>query len=219
MRRVDRLMKAKNRASFLMLGLVGLAAAACNPTVDPAATFSAEGEVVGVNGQALANAEVRLIKYSSDLGIFAPSAETLFAENPNGDSDIGLNVSVVKTTQTDMNGTFEMSFTGSDIAKPGGITTSDGRVEVSTVVLVVRDPSDPDKRSGVYTYQKLFMDSDKVWGAGKLDLWNAEGTADTAAASTSGLVKLSWKKLMNVRTTGVRNAYRVTISGTNTATL
>lgn len=194
----------------LLLSALSLATACGNPAVDPDATFAANGTVNNELGQPLANAEVRLIKYSSDLQLLAPTVDELFSDSPRGDNEVGLDVSVVQTARTDSSGKFVMSFKGADIAAPGGYTTGEGLVEVATVVLVVRDPADPLKRAGVYTYPKLFMQSDKEWGAGTMNLFASEAIADTSVANINGLVKLSWKKIPQ-GSSMVRNTYRVTI--------
>jgi hypothetical protein len=195
---------------LLLIGLAGLLSPACtNPTVDPAATFTAEGTVVDETGAPLTNTEVRLIKYWSDFNIFQPSVDTLFAENPNGDSAIGLGVELVAKATTNSEGEYEFTFTGEDISKPGGVMTGTGLVEVADVVVVVRDPLDTSKKSGVYTYRKTFMTSDKNWDAGELPLWDSKAEADNSNALESGLVKLSWAKLERASTTMVKNAYRV----------
>lgn len=194
----------------LLLSALSLATACGNPAVDPDATFAANGTVTNELGQPLVNAEVRLIKYSSDLQLLAPTVDELFSESPRGDTEVGLDVSVVQTVRTTSDGKFTMSFKGQDIAAPGGYTTGEGLVEVATVVLVVRDPADPLKRAGVYTYPKLFMQSDKEWGAGTMKLWAAEAVADTTVVNTTGLVKLSWKKIPQGGSM-VRNTYRVSV--------
>lgn len=194
----------------LLLSALSLATACGNPAVDPDATFTAKGTVQNELGQPLNGAEVRLIKYSSDLQLLAPTVDELFSDSPRGDNEVGLDVSVVKTITTGADGTFSMTFTGADIAAPGGYTTGEGLVEVATVVLVVRDPADPLKRAGVYTYPKLFMQSDKEWGAGTMKLLASEAIADTSIANINGLVKLSWKKIPQ-GSSMVRNTYRVTI--------
>lgn len=207
----------------LVRGLAGLAcvasfAVACgNPAVDPNATFEAQGSVVGGDGQPLANAEVRLIKYSSDTNLFAPSTEDLFSDSPASDPDIALTVGVVKTVMTGADGTFKMEFTGAEIAAPGGYTTGDGLVEVATTVIVVRDPSpmNAEKRAGVYTYSYVFQQANKIWGTGKLNMWDPQATADTSRALTHGFVDFSWKKLDRLRTTDVKNGYRVDIGAPN----
>ncbi|MCK6548073.1 hypothetical protein L6R52_19635 [Myxococcota bacterium] len=206
------------KGTLLALVVAGLGAA-CNPTVDPDATFTTSGEVVDADGQALANAEVRLIKYSSDLNLFAPTVETLFADTPSDDDEIGLKVMVVRTVRTDMSGRFEMSFTGSEIAAENGITTGDGRVEVATTVVVVRDPSDTKGNAGVYTYPYLFQDAARTWTTGKLGMWKAEATADVSNVRTTGLVDFTWKKLDRVRTSDVKNVYRLDIYGDSSARL
>lgn len=212
-------MKRLSKAGALAI-LAGVISPACNPTVDPEATFTAKGDVVDESGQPLAGAEVRLIKYSSDLNLFAPSVETLFAENPSSDPDIGLHVDVVQVVRTDMSGHFEMVFLGKDIQAENGIMTSDGRVEVATTVVVVRDPRDTMKQAGVYSYAHVYQDSDRIWEQpARMDLWSSDATADTSRAAESGLVALSWKRLERMRTSGVRNAYRVDIFGTNTPRL
>lgn len=197
---------------FILLALVGLATA-CNPTVDPAATFTAHGRVVNAAGQGVANAEVRLIRYSSDLNVLEPSTETLFADAPRGDTDLGLDVAVVQTVRTNATGNFSMSFKGADIAKPGGAMTGTGLVEVASTVLVVRDPdpSNSEKRAGVFTLPYLFQQAASDWGAGDLDLWNPEARADTSRALSGGLIELSWKRLGMLDMSTVKNAYRVDI--------
>jgi hypothetical protein len=197
--------------SLLLLGAVGAVASACtNPTVDPSATFTAKGVVVDQTGAPLANTEVRLIKYWSDFNTFQPSVETLFDDNPDGDDGV-LGVKVVDKVNTNSEGEYEFTFTGEDISKPGGVMTGTGLVEVADVVAVARDPSDVSGKSGVYTYNKLYMTSDKVWDAGELPLWDSEAEADGSTALTDGWVKLSWSKLERSSTTMVRNAYRVWI--------
>jgi hypothetical protein len=196
----------------LLLCIAGVLAPACtNPTVDPNATFTAKGVVVDETGAPLANAEVRLIKYWSDFNIFQPSVETLFAENPNGDSAIGLNVELVDKVNTNSEGEYEFEFLGSDIENPDGVMTMTGEVEVADVVVVVRDPFDTSRKSGVYTYRKTYMTSDKIWDAGELPLWDSQAEADNSDALESGLVRLSWSKLERGSSTMVKNAYRVWI--------
>ncbi len=201
---------------LLLLGAVGVLAPACtNPTVDPNATFTAKGVVVDETGAPLVDAEVRLIKYWSDLNVFQPNVETLFADNPNGDSAVGLGVAVVDTARTNSEGEYSFEFLGDDIRKPGGVTTATGEVEVADVVVVVRDPLDTTRQSGVYTYHYLFQPAAKVWDAGELGLWDSQAEADSSDALTSGLVKLSWSKLERSSSTMVRNAYRVWVEPAN----
>jgi hypothetical protein len=187
-----------------------VASACTNPTVDPSSTFTAKGVVVDRTGAPLKDAEVRLIKYSSDFNIFQPSVETLFSEDPSNhpNRDI-LDVSVVATGRTNAEGEYTFDVLGEDIAKPGGVMTSLGMVEVADVVVVARDPMDASDKSGVYTYNFLFQQAAKVWDAGQLPLWDSSAEADVSTALTSGLVKFSWAKLERSSTTQVRNAYRV----------
>src|SRR5688572_4921121 len=100
------------------LGIAALATACGNPAVDPNASFEAQGTVVDAMGKPLANAEVRLIKYSSGTNLFAPSTENLFADTPQNDPDVDLSVEIVDTIMTDASGTFKMTFLGQDIAAP-----------------------------------------------------------------------------------------------------
>jgi hypothetical protein len=197
--------------SLLLVGVAGALASACtNPTVDPNATFTAKGVVVDETGAPLVNAEVRLIKYWSDFNAFQPSVETLFADNPNSDDGV-LGVEVVDKGTTNSEGEYEFEFIGEDIEKPGGVMTTTGLVEVADVVVVVRDPSDVSGKSGVYTYRKTYMTSDKIWDAGELPLWDSNAEADGSTALVDGLVRLSWTKLERSSTTMVKNAYRVWI--------
>lgn len=206
--------------SMVAVALAGLATACGNPAVDPDATFTAKGEVVDAAGQPLANAEVRLVKYWSAANLLAPVTEDLFAETPRGEPDLGLGVAVVQSVRTDASGKYEMTFQGRDIASPNGYTTAEGLVEVATAVVVVRDPADDSKQSGVYTYPKLYMQADKIWDAGKLNLWNAEAVADVSDALVSGQIELKWKKIER-GSSMVKNVYRVWIQGErqNTARL
>lgn len=208
------------RTLFLFGIAVAASAAACvNPAVDPNATFEAQGKVVDSMGAPLVDAEVRLIKYSSGTQLFTPSTENLFRDAPANDPDLDLSVSIVQKVRTGMDGTFTMTFTGADIAAPGGYTTAQGLVEVATTVIVVRDP-DPmnsDKRAGVYTYSYEFSQSNKGWlvGLQPMNLWNADARADTSRALTHGLVDFSWNKLEKLRMTDVRNGYQVDIGAQN----
>src|SRR5687768_5017773 len=134
---------------LLLLG-IAVAPACTNPTIDPNATLTAAGSVVDETGAPLASAEVRLVKYWSTLNALRPSVETLFSEDPSGDSVLG--VDLVSSVQTNGEGEFEFVFKGRDIQKPGGFTDDLGNVEVADAVLVVRDPLDESKLSGVFTY-------------------------------------------------------------------
>lgn len=202
----------RKRQGLLLLGATALMASACtNPTVDPNATFTAEGVVVDQTGAPLVNAEVRLIKYWSNLNVFQPSAETVFADDPQGNQDLGLGVEVVRTVNTNDAGEYEFEFTGNDISKPGGFMNSLGEVEVADVVVVVRDPSDDMRQSGVYTYSYVYQKAAKNWDAGELPLWDSLAEADVSDSLTSGQVKLSWAKLERSSSTMVKNAYRVWI--------
>src|SRR5687768_6999464 len=130
-------MRRSLKLSFGIAAVASLAAACANPAVDPNATFEAQGSLVGTDGQPVANAEVRLIKYSSPTNLFAPSTEDLFSDSWSKDIDTGLEIGLVKVARTGMDGTFKMTFTGQEIAADGGYTTAQGLVEVATTVIVV----------------------------------------------------------------------------------
>lgn len=210
-------MKRTLQRSLMLLSIAGAAYACDNPAVDPNASFEATGEVLDSSGAALAGAEVRLIKYSSATNLFAPSTENLFRDTPENDDELDLSVKVVKVATTGMDGKFNMQFFGEDIAAEDGYTSANGLVEVATTVIVVRDPSpmNNEKRAGVYTYSYVFQQANKVWSTGKLNLWDAGATADTGRANSAGLVDFSWKKLDRLRSTDVKNAYRVDIGAAN----
>jgi hypothetical protein len=195
---------------FSFLALAALATACGNPAVDPDATFTAKGALLGVDGQPLANAEVRLVKYWSTGQLLQPSAEDLFQDTPPTDDVLG--VAVVKTARTDASGAYEVTFKGSEIAAPGGYTTAEGLVEVATTVVVARDPADDTKASGVFTYPYVYQQAGRIWDAGRLNLRAAGASVELDTALTSGLVKFSWKKLER-GSTMVRSSYRLSIQG------
>ncbi len=203
-----------------LLFTAGMSLVACtNPTVDPNAEFTAKGRVMDQMGNPLAGVEVRLIKYSDPLNIFQPGVENIFSDSPSTNTALDLNVQVIATFETGMDGTYSTTLTGEQIAKPGGFMTGTGLVEVASVIAVVRDPN--DKEAGVFTYEKLFMTSDFIWDAGDLQMWAANAVADASDALTTGQVKLSWDKLQSNKPTNVRNQYRVWLRGKdeNTPTL
>jgi hypothetical protein len=195
----------------LILATVATLAAACgNPAVDPDATFTAKGKLVDTQGRPLAGAEVRLVKYWSAGQLLQPAAEDVFAERPRSDDALG--VEVVGTVRTGADGAFEFTARGSQLAAPGGYTTTEGLVEVATTVVVARDPADDARASGVYSYPYVFQQAGRVWDAGTLNLLDSGATADLDAVATAGLVKLSWKKI-DRGSSMVKNQYRLWLEG------
>lgn len=206
-------MKQLVRGGSLAIAASAMLAACSNPTVDPAAVFTVEGSVQDAQGQPLANAEVRLVKYYDDLNIFRPSAEILFSQAREFHAD-DFGVEEVKRTTTGADGRYTLEVTGAEVAKPGGQMTSMGFVEVANTLVVVRDPSDSRGEAGVYTYSFTFQNSVPGISNGTLELWNADAEADTSGAFASGLVAFRWNKLENPTTNSeVSNVYRMTVSG------
>ena len=60
---------------------------------------------------------------------------------------------------------------------------------------IVIDPNDSEKMAGVYTYDHLFQQTDKVWNPGRLRLWDSSATADVTDALTSGQIEFKWNKI------------------------
>lgn len=198
--------------------LILLASACSNPTVDPAAVFAVEGKVTDADGQPLQGAEVRLIKYYSDLNVFHPSAEILFSDAKDYKDDV-ITIQEVHKATTDADGRYEIEATGAELANPDGVMTAMGFVEVANTIVVVRDPSDTRGEAGVYTYKFVFQQATKIINNGTLDLWKAEAQADTGSALTTGQIEFKWNKLANPTSNSeVSNIYRMTISGEATPT-
>lgn len=205
------------RCGLLMLSVAGLATACGNPAIDPNARYEVEGQALGADGEPLEDVEVRLLKYWSDSRLLEPTTEQIFADTPRGDDGVGFNIELVDTVRTDDDGDFEFEIYGEQIALPGGYSTADGLVEGAKVIVVVRDPNDPDRRSGVYSYPKTFMRSDAKWGAGDLEMWDAAASADFTRANSTGLLRLSWRGIERGSST-VRNKYRITVEGASGGT-
>lgn len=205
----------------LVTAVAALGAACSNPTVDPASTFAISGKALKADGTALAGTQVKLVRYFDKLKLLRPTVDALFdcaqadCSNPN----VALELGVVKTVDTGADGAFDFEVTGADIAAQSGITDEQGKVEVSNLVLVVVDPSDPAKKAGVYTFDKLFQQSDKSWGAGNLKLWDSAATADAGSALDTGLVRFSWKAPPVPMGSNVKNLYRVDAGGESSARL
>lgn len=207
-------------SGLLMLSFAGLATACGNPAIDPNANYAAFGTALDASGAPMAGVEVRLLKYWSDSRLLEPTTEQIFADTPRGDDAVGFNIELVQTTQTGMDGTFRFEVIGEDIALPGGYSTADGLVEGAKVVVVIRDPNDSLRRSGIYTYQKTFMRADAEWGAGMLQMWDSGAEADFSNALTTGLLRLSWNAI-DRGSSQVKNKYRISVEGPsgNTARL
>lgn len=208
------------RALPLILGVALLGAACSNPTVDPSSTFTVKGVAMTASMQAIPNADVRLFRYYDQLHLLQPSTEDLFrcATGDCSQNDVGLEFAVVKTAKTGMDGSFSIQVLGSEIAAKNGRTDEQGKVEVSNLVVLVLDPADTQKRTGVYSFSHLFDQTDKVWDSGAMALWKADATADVSTAASSGLVSLSWNKLPRSAGSMVKNLYEVDL-GTNSARL
>ncbi|MBI4820078.1 MAG: hypothetical protein HY791_27630 [Deltaproteobacteria bacterium] len=194
---------------------VGLISACTNPTVDPASTFKVEGKALKADGTALAGAEVKIVRYFDPAKIYEPSVEDLFG--CVGDCsylDIDFEIEVVKTTSADAAGAFSMEFLGADVAADNGITDPQGLVESSKLIVVVKDPADPEKRVGVYTREILVQQSIKTYPVGDLKLWDAGAVV---SFSTPGLVELRWNKIPRPANSMVENWYRVQLGGDNSA--
>jgi hypothetical protein len=207
--------------SLALVALAGLGAACSNPTVDPASTFTISGKALKADGTPLVAADVKLVRYFDKLKLLQPSVDALFActaADCAGAQD-AIELGVVTSKPAGSDGAFEFTVTGADIQARDGVTDAQGKVEVSNLVLVVVDPSDPNKKAGVYTFDKLFQQSDKSWGAGNLQLWGSDATADGANALDTGLVKFSWKAPPRPASSSVKNLYRVEASGRSSATL
>ncbi len=208
-------MNRAHQIAPLALAVSMLAVACTNPTVDPASTFTARGVAQDASGQALANAEVRLVRYFHPGKLLRPSVDDLFecSSASCGYDEVDLEIGIVKTTQTDMSGRFEMSFLGEDIAAKGGITDMTGKVEGSNLVLVVIDPSDTAKQAGVFTQDFVFQQADKSWDPGNMRMWEAGADADVSAAVTAGLVNFSWNRIARPAGSTVSNVYRLDVRG------
>ncbi len=201
---------SKNRLILLAALLSG--AACTNPTINPEADFSALGKVVDGDGNPLANAEVRLIKYWSTSNLLQPSPDQLFEDTPTRRAGSALEIELVQTAMTNMNGEFEMDFKGEAIAQPGGFMSSSGLVEVADAVIVVRDPSDSSGKTGAYTLEHTYMNSGRSWSTGQIDMWDAGAQADTSQVSSSGQVHFSWNLPPDL---GVDNYYRLSVGAPN----
>ncbi len=197
---------------LLITSMAGLATACGNPAIDPNATYAAVGTALSADGTPMADVEVRMLKYWSDSRLLEPTTEQIFADAPRGDDAVGFNIELVTTTRTGMDGSFRFEVLGDDISLPGGYSTADGLVEGAKVVLVIRDPNDSLKRSGIYTYQKTFMRADAEWGAGQLQMWDSAASADFSDALTTGLLRLSWNAIER-GSSQVKNKYRISVEG------
>jgi hypothetical protein len=214
-------MKRTIRAVTLVIATAALATACTNPTVDPSSTFSVNGTALSAEGQPLASADVKLVRFFDPDKLLEPTLDDLFA--CNGDdcdlSDLGLEIGVVKTAKTDAQGKFSFEVKGADIAARSGVTDEQGKVEVSNLVVVVFDPSDATKKAGVASFDHLFQQTDKDWGVGSLKLWDSAAEADVASSNTSGLVYFNWKKLTGDVSNTVKTLYRLDLGGQQSLTL
>lgn len=203
-----------------VIAVAALGAACSNPTVDPASTFEINGRALAADGTPLASTQVKLIRHFDKLKLLAPTVDALFdCTGDCSDSGTGLELAVVKTITTGSDGSFSTTVTGAEIQAKNGLTDSQGKVEVSSLVLVVLDPTDAAKKAGVYSFDQLFSQADKVWSAGSLKLWDSNATADASDAVTRGLVRFSWKGAPVPSGSAVANIYRVEASGTSSARL
>lgn len=204
-------------AAPIVLSLAMIATACTNPTVDPSSTFIAEGRAQLSNGDALANADVRLIRYFHKSKFLRPTVDDLFTcttvGTACGHANVNLEIEVVMTTKTNSEGRFEMEFKGENIAADNGITDSTGKVEVSNTVLLVVDPNDADGLAGVYSLDHLYQQSDKSWDPGIMKLWDSSATADVGSALTSGFVKFGWNKIARPAGSMVSQVYRLDVRG------
>ncbi|MBI2372573.1 MAG: hypothetical protein HYV07_01110 [Deltaproteobacteria bacterium] len=197
------------------IAVCGLFSACTNPTVDPASTFKVEGKALKADGTPLIGAEVKLVRYFDPAKLYEPSVEDLFT--CVGDCsylDIDFEIEVVMSATADANGSFSMEFLGADVAADNGITDAQGLVESSKLIVVVKDPNDPEKRTGVYTREILVQQSIKTYNVGDLELWDANALVSFA---TPGLVTLKWNKIERPATSRVDNYYRVQVGGDNSA--
>ncbi len=208
-------MKHLRAAAPIVAAISMLAVACANPKVDPSATFTIEGKALTAAGQPLVSAEVRLVRYFHLNKLFVPSVDQLF-DCTADDCDVDgfdLELGLVKTLTTDMDGRFELAVLGEDIIAKGGRRDSLGKSEVSNLVIIVLDPDDLDKDAGVFSYSQTFQQSDRLWGVGNLELWDSDARADVDMAATTGRIELSWNKIERPPSSPVSQRYRVEIRG------
>jgi len=208
-------MFAMRSAMVLALALTGVACS--NPTVDPNSTFTIHGKALAADGAPLANTDVKIVRYYDKLHLVVPTIDALFACTGScNDDGLNLELAVVTTLKTGADGSFSGTVTGNDIKATNGITDAQGKVEVSSLLAVVLDPTDANRKAGVYSFEKLFEQADKDWSTGDMKLWNADAKADATNALTNGLVRFSWKAPPS---TAVDNFYRVEAKGSSSARL
>lgn len=208
--------------SGLFVMTLGLATACGNPAIDPNATYQAQGRALDADGNPMAGTKVRMLKYWSDSRLLAPTTEQIFMDTPTGDDGLGFNIELVQEVDTDMTGNFSFEVLGSDIALPGGYTTSNGLQEGASIIIVVRDAMDPLRRSGTYTHKQTFSQSNAGILIGDLPQWQSGAVADLSNAVTTGLVKLNWNTVVRTNANSeLKNQYRLSVEGEsgNTARL
>lgn len=146
---------------FVLSAGVGLAACVPAP-VDPHADFTIEGALIGLDGEGDPNATVRVIKIDSWLGQERHILLDYLDESPNAWAE------KVFTTTTESDGSFSLELTGAQV------NNSDGSGAAYLAVLY-QTPSDPDLAT--ITDWHNFTDTNPVWSAGDIKLWNGPTAA------------------------------------------